>query len=247
MELDWTTLLLEVINFLLLLWLLKRFFYRPLLMALDQRREAVERHRKQAEALHAEASSLKGEYEQRLAVWEEELNGLRSELRLRIEQERSQLLEAAREAAAAESARVQVAGQRRLDEQARAQELQALELGARFAARLMGRLADPHLEQRLITLLLEELPALRDAALTGVEGAGPVEQVTVSSAFPLSEVNQRVLGKAFQGVTGGHPTLHFVVVPELLAGLRVALDGWVLHANVADELKLFAGVDNDPG
>ena len=42
MELDWTTFALEIINFLALIWILKRFLYRPVLATLGQRRAGIE-------------------------------------------------------------------------------------------------------------------------------------------------------------------------------------------------------------
>ena len=38
MALDWSTLALEAVNFLILVWLLQRFLYRPVLAAIDRRR-----------------------------------------------------------------------------------------------------------------------------------------------------------------------------------------------------------------
>ena len=53
MEFDWTTFALEVVNFLVLVWLLKRFLYRPVLACSTRRRAEVERH--MAEARDAQA------------------------------------------------------------------------------------------------------------------------------------------------------------------------------------------------
>ena len=55
MELTWTTFLLEVINFLVLVWLLKRLFYAPVMRAIAARRAAVEKTLADAEATKREA------------------------------------------------------------------------------------------------------------------------------------------------------------------------------------------------
>ncbi|MEO0035300.1 MAG: synthase, partial [Pseudomonadota bacterium] len=38
MSLDWSSLALQTVNFLVLVWLLQRFLYRPVLAAIDRRR-----------------------------------------------------------------------------------------------------------------------------------------------------------------------------------------------------------------
>ena len=42
MEVDWTTFALEIINFLILVWILKRFFYHPVLDIIARRRICIE-------------------------------------------------------------------------------------------------------------------------------------------------------------------------------------------------------------
>lgn len=246
MTLDWSTLLLEVINFLVLLWLLKRFFYQPLLTALDRRRQALDTIRDEAQRLHDEALDLKGEYEQRLSAWDEERSGLRGELQRQIEQERAQLLAEARRDANDEGERMRVATERQLAEQSTCQELQALELGSAFATRLLERLADPHLEQRLVELLIEELPTIAREPFRSSPGVRPIDEITVTSAFPLEPLLVEQLNDALAALVGNAPQFHYEVEPALVAGLRVSLDGRVLHANIADELKLFTEVGHEP-
>ena len=45
MELSWSTFFLEIINFLVLVWILKRFLYKPVMDVIARRREGIEAHR----------------------------------------------------------------------------------------------------------------------------------------------------------------------------------------------------------
>ena len=65
MNFDWTTFALEAINFLILVWLLKRFLYRPILDAVARRQAAVARTLADAEAARVDAARLREEYEGR--------------------------------------------------------------------------------------------------------------------------------------------------------------------------------------
>ena len=75
MEFDWTTFALEVLNFLVLVWLLKRFFYRPVLAMIEARRAENAKMIEDAQTLRREAQDLKSEYQARLAAVDKEAHG----------------------------------------------------------------------------------------------------------------------------------------------------------------------------
>lgn len=72
LQLDIQQLISQALSFLLLLWLLRRFAWRPLLNILDQRRAHIEEELRQAAQRKAELARLQDEYTQRLAAIEEE-------------------------------------------------------------------------------------------------------------------------------------------------------------------------------
>ena len=72
MEFDLTTFAIEVLNFLVLVWLLKRFFYRPVLTALEKRQAETAEIISKAEVMQHEAEVLKSEYQMRLSKVDQE-------------------------------------------------------------------------------------------------------------------------------------------------------------------------------
>ena len=50
MSIDWVTVLAQIANFLVLLWLLKRFLYRPILNGIDAREAAIAQRISDADA-----------------------------------------------------------------------------------------------------------------------------------------------------------------------------------------------------
>jgi len=57
-----TTLLWQVLNFLVLLWLLKKYLYGPIKEILDKRENTIKNEIAEAEKEHAEAMELKEEH-----------------------------------------------------------------------------------------------------------------------------------------------------------------------------------------
>ena len=72
LQLDLEQIVSQSISFLLLLWLLRRFAWRPLLTLLDHRRAHIEDELRRVAESRAELARLQADYSQRLAKIEEE-------------------------------------------------------------------------------------------------------------------------------------------------------------------------------
>lgn len=242
MELSWSTFLLEIINFLVLVWILKRFLYQPVLDVIARRRTGIEDQLAEARHLNEEADTLKAEYENRLSEWDRECQQLRDTLAQELDAERTRQMAALQAVLAKEREKAQVAESRRRTEAIRETEHHALQHGAQFATRLLAQAAGPELEARLVNLLLDGLSTLSGDQVTAIrtQWGEPPDGIQVSSAFPLATEQRQQLEKALGGITGLDVPVAYEQDPELLGGLRITIGAWVLHANLRDELRGFA-------
>lgn len=242
MAIDWTTFTLEIINFLVLVWILKRFLYQPVLETLARRRAGIERALAEARDTETRAKALQAQFENRLADWEQEKAALRARFEQELITERSRQMQALANTLAQERERNVAQDTHRRDEQRRELETQALEQACRFATALLARLAGPELEARLVEAGMEDFAALPADQLNGIAAAArtPGARVRVASAFPLSEAQQKHIGATLAARLGISPDLDFRVDPTLRAGLRLALGPWRMNFSLADELAQFA-------
>jgi F-type H+-transporting ATPase subunit b len=247
LELNWTTFVLEIVNFLVLVWILKRFLYKPVQDVIARRRSGIEKALADAEALQAEAESLHERYERRLADWGRERQQAREALVQEIETERARktaalqsLLDQEREKANVIEARRQIDALRKIEET-------ALMQGARFAALLLKHASGPDTEARLVELVITELtrlPVERFEDLRNSYGKSP-EAIVVVSAFPLPDDQRERLAQALAPVISQKIPLQFEQDSELLAGLRITFGARVLGVNLLDELKGFTELAPD--
>lgn len=249
MELNWSTFLLEILNFLVLLWILKRFLYKPILETIARRRAAIEKTLADARELSNEAQVLKSRYENRLAEWEQEKEAGREDLRREVAKERERQLAALVAELEKEREKARVLEERRQEDCLRKYQATCLEQDARFVSRLLSRLVGPELEERLFDLVLEQLEGLpaaqRDAIrLACEEGA---DQTMVVSAYPLDERRREVLARKLGLLLGIPVSCRFSEDAALMAGLRITMGAWILHANLQDELKSFTESIHEPG
>lgn len=248
MELNWTTFILEILNFLVLVWLLQRLFYKPVKEMIAQRRQAVEAQLQQARTMEEQAEKLRGQYEGRLTDWERERQAARMQLAGEIEEERRRLLSALQQEIAAERRKNEVLAERKAREQQRQGEMRALDLGARFATRLLTELGSAEMERRLADMLMaevEQLPPERKSALAAENGDGKAETVLVVSAYPLDNERRQRLRHNLDTLLTRSPAYDFREDRELVAGLRITIGSWVIHANLQDELRTFAAIAHE--
>ncbi|HCR5136043.1 TPA: hypothetical protein OO067_003131, partial [Legionella pneumophila] len=157
MELSWTTFSLELINFLILIWILKRFLYAPIQKTILERKKRVQEQLETAQTLHRQATQLQTTYEHRLADWQQEKATLqnewheamerwKSEERLQFEkqlhQEKEQIFSHEMQKAAAI-----------IENNAK----EAFLLAGKFAEKLLMPFADAHLEEKIIKKTIEDL------------------------------------------------------------------------------------------
>ena len=242
MELNWTTFTLEVINFLVLVWILKRFLYRPVMDVIERRRERVEQALKDAQALRQEADALRDDYENRLNAWETEKITARDGLRQELQTERQQRLAQLAEETDKEREKIAVLQAREREDIQRHLELLAIEQGVKFTRQLLSRIACPELQTQLVRMLEQDIYKLPDERQKGLQAALQEDNVAVEviSAYPLTEAQQQTMRNALSSI---RPDIanewHFTEDPSLIAGVRVTVGPWVLSASLQDELRLF--------
>ena len=243
MEYSWSTFFLEIFNFLVLVWVLQHFLYRPVLKVIAERRASIEKTLADARSIEDQAHALKTQYESRQTEWQHERESARARLAEEIGAERERLMAALELNLAGQREKNRVLEERNREEWRRSAEEEAVANGATFAARLLARVARPDLEAMLFDVMLEDLRRLpadgAQALAAAANGTGSAAKVT--TAFPLDPTRRKTLGELLRALTTAKLDVEFNEDPGLLAGVRVNIGSWMLHANLRDELKFFAG------
>jgi F-type H+-transporting ATPase subunit b len=246
-ELNWSTFVLEVINFLVLIWILKRFLYQPILNVIAERRRLVEEELARASTTESEANALRQQYVGRLEEWEAEKREAKERLTREIEQARTRQLSELSEVLKQEKEKARVAEERQQAEKEHALAQQALQHGAIFSSRLLAQAAGPELESRLLDLLIDGLANLPDEQRRRLSDQRRETSPTVEvcSAFELS-VDQRKQLEEVLGRLTDIANIRFHRDESLIAGLQLEVGAWVIAANLRDELKGFTELISAP-
>lgn len=239
MELSWSTFILEAINFLVLVWILKRFLYKPVLDVIERRKAGIEKIQADARALNAEAEKSQQLYESRLADWSKERQQARDTLQQELEAERARGMNALHLELEQEREKARVVAAARETSALHLAQETALRQAALFATRLLDATAGPETQARLVDLVitdLSQLPAERIEAIRSSYGQTP-EVIVTSAAFALDDDQRERLEAAMRKLTGLDIPVRFEIDSELLAGVRITVGAWILACNLKDELE----------
>jgi F-type H+-transporting ATPase subunit b len=244
MQFDLTTFIFEIINFLILIWILQRLFYKPLLEVIAKRKQFIDQTLADAKAIQLQAEQQRSFYENRKKIWEREkqaeINTLNAQLaaeRTAAEQQLAIELEAERQ----KNTVAQLHKQHEFEQQV---EKQALANAAKFASLLLKQAATPELETRLFDLLLSHTQTLPKACQQILDDQADIP-IKISSVYALTVEQQEQLQQQLSAQIAQPIRFEYQQNPELIAGLRIDIGAWVLNANLQHELLGFTEFNYD--
>ncbi len=133
------TLFIQLVNFLILMVLLDRILFRPMLRILEERRERTEGRRRQAERIDAEAEAIWADYQEKIQQAKTEADRLRTQIIRRAEAERQKLLARVAEESEKRLAEIRARIRGEVEEARKVLETEARALAEGMAERLLGR------------------------------------------------------------------------------------------------------------
>lgn len=248
MEFNLSTFILEIINFLVLIWILQRLFYRPLLDVIARRKQFIDQSLADAKTLHEQAEEQRILYENRQKLWEQEKQAALNALHQQIEAERRIRMDQLAAELEQERQKLTVTLTRQQHATQEQQEKKALQNAARFAGILLQQASTPELERQLIVMLLDHLSDLPESCrlcLQTIEAKKSVS-IKIGSAYPLSIEVRQQLEQKLNALISRQIHFQYYQDPDLIAGLRIEIGAWILHANLKHELTGFAELANEP-
>jgi F-type H+-transporting ATPase subunit b len=227
MQIDWFTIVAQLINFLILVWLLKRFLYQPILNAIDAREKRIATTLQHAEETRLQASSEQEKFKSLNAEITLQRSTLLEEARASANQVGEKILNEARIAA---DALVEKRRQEQLrDIQKLRAEIHHLTTQEVFSLtrEILSGLAGTSLEERMLAVFTKKLQDMASSnrtqlieALTSQPSGG-----TISSSLLLNNEQQKTLQSNINNWVGYPVPLEFIVNESLICGVRLSAKG----------------------
>jgi F-type H+-transporting ATPase subunit b len=238
MLIDWFTVGAQALNFIILVWLLKRFLYKPILDAVDAREKRIAAELGDADAKRAEAQKERDEFQRKNEEFDQQRTALLSKATDEAKAERQRLLDDARKAADVLSAKRQEALRSDANTLNQAIRRRTQQEVFAIARKALTDLATASLEERMSEAFTRRLVMIDGKAKEKIAAAvktasGPA---VVRSAFDLPEEQRAAIKKALNETFLAEVNVRFETAPDLISGIELTTNGQKIAWSIADYL-----------
>jgi F-type H+-transporting ATPase subunit b len=239
MLIDWFTVGAQVLNFVLLVWLMKRFLYQPVLDAIAAREKRIADQIAAAAAKEAQAASERKTFEDKNTAFDQQRAELLGKATADAEAEGARLAAAARNAAAA------LAAQRQQALATQAEHLQQLIAGRAahevfaVARKTLTDLANVSLEERMVEVFTRHLSELPGPAKDSLAAAlkQTTEPALVRSHFELPADQLATIRNAINVAFSADVPLRFETAADTVCGIELSAGGQKLAWTIDEYLR----------
>lgn len=237
LELNLSTLLLQMANFFILLFILVRFLLKPLQTTLEKRSQEATRQLDEAKAAQQEADALRQEYRQKQENLDAEIAARKNEARIVVEQTRRQMLQEVQTQiedliAKTEKTLAQIRSEARQEHR---EELGAL--AAQLVERMLSDVVTPEIRAAYQEKFLEQLRSVNLATHISAEDHETTMAAEITAATELSAAYQARLAATLDAATTRPLDLTYRVDPALIAGVVLRLEDVRIDGSVHSQVQ----------
>jgi len=239
MKINWFTVIAQLLNFLILVWLLKKFLYRPVLNAIDIREKKIAARLEDAENIKEEAKKEQDEFGKKNKQFDGQKKELMDKAIADTKVQKDKLLEDARKEVDA----LHTKQQKAIDDM---QENLKKDLSQKtqqevfnISRKVLTDLASVDLEEQTAKFFINRLEKLKDEdekqfidSFTSMS-----KPVIIQSAFELPKKQQTEIIKAIDKKLGKENEFEFKIAPEIISGIELSTNGYKLSWSISEYLN----------
>lgn len=237
LNLNLSTILLQMANFFILAFILYRFLFKPLQKVLKKREVETVQKMEQAELTRQEAEEMRRRYQEKSNNIDAEIAARKNEARIVIEQTRQQMLQEVQSQveeikAQAEETLTQ------MEKDALQQHKQRLgNIASEFATGILSDVMHPDLQKRYREEFLQKIQSMD--LMEFLEETPPNETafIRVILSSPPSSQFMDQIGKAIKGKLSREVQLSFETDPGLIAGGILRFENELIDGSLQGQVK----------
>ena len=239
MLINWFTVVAQIINFLILVGLLRWFLYQPILQVIEKRKSRLEQEWQAAKTAQTEAEETIDHYQEKQQTLEQQRQDFLSQARGEAEQERQRLLTETRQVVTEQRHTWQQDWSQEKKKFLRTLRQQIIQQTVNIARQAVSHLANASLEQQIIRVFCDRLQHLapdKQAAISQAltESDQPLQIIT---HFDLAPDLRKQVIDTLQGQWAIAKPPQFVTDRQLICGIQLKLAGQEICWNLDTYLE----------
>ncbi len=237
---DWFTVCAQIVNFLILVFLLKRFLYGPIIAAIDKREEKISARIKEVEQKRLAAEEEINTFRKKNEDFELQRAEMHAQMKEESESEKIQLLEKSRQEIEDIKTRWNESIMQERDVFMKDLRRRVIDQVYAITRQALADLAATDIEQHIVNVFLKKIKefneakggksthALQDPVVTGI---------TIVTSFELPGDQRDLILKAVHGLHVENKDVKFNVSNDILCGIELRGNGYVIGWNLEDYLN----------
>ena len=239
MLINWFTVIAQIINFLILVFLLQRFLYKPIMQTIKKRQTMIEARWQDAEIAQEEAQREAGTYRQQQEKLRQQQETMTAQMVQKVEEQHNQLLTKARQEVEEMQKKWKEALLQEQNDFIRSLRQQIAEQTHVIARQALQDLANADLEQQMIASFCQRLQNIDENQKQIITQSlqDSHQPIIIKSSFEISPESRQQITKALQIQIVSNNPLEFQTSPDLICGIQVKLAAYVISWNLDDYLQ----------
>jgi F-type H+-transporting ATPase subunit b len=239
MDINWFTVIAQLVNFLILVWLLKKFLYKPILNAVSEREKKITDQLKDAEDKVAIAQQEKDDFKKKNEDFEQKKKELMDTVVAEAATEKTKLIGTAKAEATAMISKMekvakdeQESANKELAEQTQKQVFE-------ISRKALEAIASASLEEQAVTKFIKQLKASKDDEKQQFIDAfkSYPDSILVKSAFNLPSKQQAEINDAVNDLLDTKTKMQFKTAPGIITGIELSTNDYKVGWSFSDYLK----------
>ena len=239
MLINWFTVIAQIINFLILVFLLQRFLYKPIMQTIKKRQKMIDARWKDAEIAQEEAQQEADNYRQQQQELQQQKETVTAQMLQKVEQEHQQLLIKARREVEEMQMKWREALSQEQNDFIRSLRQQIAEQTNSIVRHALQDLANADLEQQIIISFCQRLQEMDEnqKQIIAQSLQNSSQPIIIKSSFEISPESRQQIIKALQIQIVSNNPLEFQTSPDLICGIQIKLAAYVISWNLDDYLQ----------
>jgi F-type H+-transporting ATPase subunit b len=231
---DWITVSAQIVNFLILVWLLKQFLYQPVIRAMEHRKQTVAEQLDEARAREKKAAVQIQQHQDMSAKLEKDRDAILATAEKEAAAQKKIFIEAARLEAIKKRDSWQHQANEEKQEFIRNLRHRAAETIQAIAGKALRDLASADLEKQVVNTFIERLNALDQKAWKSLKDSS--EPLVIASAFKLDSSLRAQLTRVIHEHLASSMQVDYIESAELVLGIELTRGGQRLSWNLSNYL-----------
>ena len=235
MKINWFTVIAQIINFLILVWLLKKFLYTPVLEAIDAREKKIVSRLEDAKNKIEEAKKEQDEFSEKNKQFDQQKKELMEKVIADTKVQKDKLMDDAKKDIDTIHDKQQKALQDMQEDLKKDLAQKTQREVFEISRKALEDLASVSLEEQAIKVFIRKIQELKDKDKQQFTDAFKSQSnpVLIQSAFELHTNYQADIKKAVDEILGKETEFEFKTVPGIISGIELKTNGFKLSWNIS--------------